>query len=401
MTKDRTHDPAPIATIDPASIAGLEANKRYNEFIKTLLPHDAPIDAAAKSVASPRRPIEKREVEPQPRPQRPVERNVSPYRSLYESALAANDRDRAWCSCAAMAFVGEAAADELRIFEEHRPRDVVQLKTRLDNEHWIKNLFHEDDNIFIGKVFEMVTPAAIVAKTTALKTAKQLPRLDKRFKQDPSTTKVYFAQIFGWAAQVLGLQTPELYVREDVPGGLITVPARPPASVAGAHVLTGTPQELAFIAGKHLAAYRGEHYMTQLFPTLGELTVIMFGAIRIIQPDFAIPPAIAEAVDATATELERYIQPVERESLHLIVDKLIEARVKIDLPRWMRAVEVTAARAGFLVCGDLAVAKKILEAERAVPSSLSPTEMVNELLAFSVSDQYAALRKALGIAITG
>src|SRR4029078_12096527 len=126
-----------------------------------------------------------------------------------------------WCTCSALAFLHEADDEEQRFFEDHRPRGLIQVKSRLDNEHWIKNLFHKDENILIGKIFEMVTPAAIVAKTEALARAKQLPSLDPRFKQAPATSTVTFAKTFGWAGQVLGIQLPQLYVRNDVPGALI------------------------------------------------------------------------------------------------------------------------------------------------------------------------------------
>ena len=82
---------------------------------------------------------------------------------------------------------------------------------------------------------------------------------------------------------------PELYVRNDVSGALVAVPASPPASVAGQTVLTGfTPQELTFIVGKHLSYYRGEHYIKNLFPTLNELKVMLFAAIKIVMNDFAV-----------------------------------------------------------------------------------------------------------------
>ena len=54
--------------------------------------------------------------------------------------------------------------------------------------------------------------------------------LDKRFRQDPATSTVTFAKTFGWAAQVLGIPLPALYVRNDVPGALVAVPTMPPAS---------------------------------------------------------------------------------------------------------------------------------------------------------------------------
>ena len=158
---------------------------------------------------------------------------VDPYRALYKLALKMHDYDRAWCMCAALAFLHKADEEEQRFFEDYRPRGMIQVKSRLDNEQWVKNLFHKDENIFIGKIFEMVTPAAIVAKTQALAKAKQLPALDRRFKQDPATSTVTFAKTFGWAAQVLGIQLPDLYVRNDVPGALVAVPSRPPASDSG------------------------------------------------------------------------------------------------------------------------------------------------------------------------
>ena len=66
-------------------------------------------------------------------------------------------------------------------------------------------------------------------------------------------------------------------------------------------MLTGfTPQELTFIVGKHLAYYRGEHYIKNLFPTLNELKVCSSPAIKIVMPDFAVPGEMAQAVNATA-----------------------------------------------------------------------------------------------------
>ncbi len=325
---------------------------------------------------------------------------VDPYRNLYKLHLKMHEYDRAWCMCAALAFLRQADEEEQRFFEDYRPRGMIQVKSRLDNEMWVKSLFHKDENLFIGKIFEMVTPAAIVAKTTALARAKQLPPLDKRFKQDPATSTVTFAKTFGWAAQVLGVPLPELYVRNDVAGALLAVPSSPPASVAGQTVLTGfTPQELTFIVGKHLSYYRGEHYIRNLFPTLNELKVVLFSAIKLIMNDFAVPPEMAQAVNATAQELAKYMQPIQRDGLRLVVQKFIEDGAKADLKRWMQAIDVTACRAGLLLCADLEIAKKIIAAEPQLPGDLPPPDKMKELLVFSVSEQYFTLRKALGIAV--
>jgi tetratricopeptide (TPR) repeat protein len=325
---------------------------------------------------------------------------VDPYRALYKLYLRTSEFDRAWCMCAALAFLKKADDEEQRFFEDYRPRGMVQVKSRLDNEQWVRNLFHKDENIFIGKIFAMVTPAAVIAKTTQLRAARQLPALDKRFKQDPATSTVTFAKTFGWAAQVLGVPMPELYVRNDVPGALVAVPSHPPASVAGQTVLTGfTPQELTFIVGKHLSYYRDEHYIKNLFPTLNELKVLLFAAIKIVLADFAVPQDMAQAVGMTAQELVKYMQPIQRDGLRLVVQKFVEGGAKADLKRWMQCIEITATRAGLLLCADLEIAKKIISAEPVLPGDLPPQEKMKELIVFSVSEQYFALRKALGIAV--
>ncbi len=325
---------------------------------------------------------------------------VDPYRSLYKLYLRMHEYDRAWCMCAALAFLRKTDDEEQRFFEDYKPRGMIQVKSRLDNEAWVKNLFHKDENLYIGKIFEMLTPAAIVAKTNQLRAQKQLPVLDRRFRQDPATSTVTFAKTFGWAAQVLGVTAPELYVRNDVPGALMAIPATPPASVAGQTVLTGfTPQELTFIVGKHLSGYRGEHYIKNLFVTLNELKVILFAGVKITMHDFTVPGEMATAVNATAQELAKHMQPVQRESLKLVVQKWMEDGAKADLKRWMQAIEITASRAGLLLCADLEIAKKIIAAEPQQPGDLAPAEKMKELLVFSVSEQYFGLRKSLGIAV--
>ena len=325
---------------------------------------------------------------------------VDPYRSLYKLYLRMHEYDRAWCMCAALAFLRKTDEEEQRFFEDYKPRGMIQVKSRLDNEAWVKNLFHKDENLYIGKIFEMLTPAAIVAKTNQLRQQKQLPVLDRRFRQDPATSTVTFAKTFGWATQVLGVTMPELYVRNDVPGALMAVPAVPPASVAGQTVLTGfTPQELTFIVGKHLSGYRGEHYIKNLFTTLNELKVILFAGVKIVMPDFTVPGEMATAVNATASELVKHMQPVQRESLRIVVQKWMEDGAKADLKRWMQAIEITASRAGLLLCADLEIAKKIIGAEPQQPGDLPPAEKMKELLVFSVSEQYFGLRKTLGIAV--
>ncbi|MFO0589178.1 MAG: tetratricopeptide repeat protein [Polyangiaceae bacterium] len=325
---------------------------------------------------------------------------VDPYRKLYRLYLEKKAYDPAWCLAAALSFLRKADDEERKFFEDYRPQGMPQVKSRLDNEQWFKNLFHEEENLFIGKIFEMIAGAALRAKIESLKAKKELPVLDARFRQDPATSTVTFARTFGWAAQVLGLPAPLLYVRSDVPGALSFAPNEQPASVAGQTVLTGfTPQDLTFIIGKHLAMYRGEHYIKTLFPTVTELTVLLFAGMKMVAPETPCPPDIEKQVVATAQTLRGFMQPVQLEGLRMVVKKFLAEGAKANIKRWVQCVEVTAARTGFLLAGDLEIAKKIIAAEQPLPGDLSPAEKLKELLSFAVSEQYFRIRQSLGISI--
>ncbi|HEY2406375.1 MAG TPA: tetratricopeptide repeat protein [Polyangiaceae bacterium] len=325
---------------------------------------------------------------------------VDAYRALYRLYLHKQAYDEAWCLAAAMVFMKKADAEEQRFFEDYRPQGMLPVKGRLSNEVWVKHVFHADENLYISKIFEMIAPAALQAKIAQLQAQNKLPVLDKRFRQDPATSTVTFAKTFGWAAQVLGVQSPDLYVRNDVPGAIVAVPAAPPASVAGQTVLTGfQPQELTFMCGKHLSHYRGEHYIRTLFPTQAELTIMLFAGVMIAAPNTPMPQDMAAQIRATAQELAKYMQPVQLEGLRMVVKRFIDEGAKANIKRWNQAVELTACRAGMIVCGDLDISKKLIGAEAQLPGDLSAADKMKELLLYFVSEHYSEVRRALGIAI--
>jgi tetratricopeptide (TPR) repeat protein len=327
--------------------------------------------------------------------------SVSPYRALYRLYSKKNATDEAWCAAGALVFMQQATTEERAFYERYRVKGMPQVKGRLTNEVWSKHLIHNEENVYISKMFEMITPAALQAKIAMLKAKRQLPDLDKRLLQDPKNSTVTFAKTFFWAASILGVHAPELYVRSDIPGSVVAVPMLPPASLAGQTVLTGfQPQELTFICGKHLASYRGEHYIRTLFPTQAELTIMLFAGVMLSAPNTPMPPDMAQQIRMTAQELGRFIQPVQLEGLRTVVKRFIDEGAKANIKRWNFAVEMTAARAGFALCGDLEICKKVLSSEQTRPGEPTAAEKMQGLLAYSVSEDYAKVRQALGVAIT-
>jgi golgin subfamily B member 1 len=322
---------------------------------------------------------------------------LEPYRALYRLFLYKRSYDEAWCAAAAMAFMRKADPEEQRFFDDYRPSGILQVKGRLSNDHWIRYLLHPQQNLYVSKILEGISGAALKAKIAQLGPGYKAP--DKKYKEDVATSTITFARTFGWTGQVLGVPAPELYVRNEDPGGLAALPLEPRASQAGRAVLSGfQPQELAFICGKHLAGYRPELYIRNLFPAHTDLTVMLFAGVTIAAPNAPLPQEIASNVRSTAQVLNQFMDTQAREYLRTVVKRFIADGARANIKQWNKAAELTSCRAALLVSGDLEIARKIIGTEPATPE-LGPADKMKDLLVFMLSERYAALRLALGINI--
>jgi len=326
---------------------------------------------------------------------------IEPYRALFRLYTAKQAYDEAWCLSAALSFLRKANDEEKQYYENYKLTNLPQVKSRLDNNSWLRNLFNDDVNTPISKIFEMLAAAALAAKVDDLRRQNKLPSLDARFLQDPRTSTVTFAKTFGWVANVLAIPAvPQLYVRSDLQGGLTNVVNQPPAVVAGQGVLSGmTPLDLTFFCGKHLTMYRGEFFIKTIFTTQTELEVILYSGIKIARPEFALPAQLQAQVMPVAQVLASKMQPMQVEVLKQAVKLFFEQGAKVNLKRWIQGAELTAARAGLLLCGELDIARKIIQAEPQLPGDLSPADKIKELLLYSVSQRYFEARKGIGVNI--
>jgi hypothetical protein len=125
---------------------------------------------------------------------------------------------------------------------------------------------------------------------------------------------------------------------------------------------------------------------------------MLFAGVMIGAPNTPLPQEVASNVQATAAALNQFMDAQAKEYLRTVVKRFIQEGAKANIKQWMAAAELTTCRAGLLVSGDLEIAKKILSSERATPE-LSAADKMKDLLIFMLSEQYATLRKALGVNI--
>lgn len=319
---------------------------------------------------------------------------VDSYRQLYKLFFESRDFDAAWCVAAALVFLKRAEPEHSQFYDQHKKDGPIQPKARLTNERWVKDLFHPDEDFVVGKLFESVTPALLRIRAQPDKTW-QLRKKD--LIPDLMTTTVAFARTFGFAAQVLSLPlTPRLFVCTDRQGGLAYATTMPPASVCGSALLSGVnPLEVIFIVGKHLSYYRGEHFVRAMFQTKDELKLVLAAGMQIAGVQISDPH-----VDQLAKQIRMNMQPADVELLSSIGKRFVEGGARTDIKLWMRTVELTGCRAGFLLCNNLEIAARMIQADPPLGAvELTPKEKIEDVLLFSISEQYFRLRDALGIKI--
>jgi tetratricopeptide (TPR) repeat protein len=315
--------------------------------------------------------------------------------ALYDLHYSSRQYDKAWCVASAMVFLlrDRAREDARAFYEQYKPRRPIAPQARLDEERWIKDLFHPNEDPFVGKIFASILPSL---RRVKVQPVARFGLTDKE-RQDPQSSSVALVRAMGIAGAAMNLpMMPLIYIRPQQPGGLAFVPSDPWASIAGAGLLQGlTPQELQFVGAKHMAYYRPEHYVRVLFPTISELTPLLLSAIKIVKSDFDVPAEI----NATVSTLQQQMQqdPVNYEGLRKVVRIFMDQGGAVNIKKWFQAVELTSARAGFLLSGDLEVAKKMLALEPGLPGDLAPNEKLKDVVLFSISETYFRLREALGI----
>jgi tetratricopeptide (TPR) repeat protein len=310
--------------------------------------------------------------------------------------------DRAFCVGAALVFLRKADAEETQFYEQYRPKTFTRAKARLTDDLW-KNVYHPDEDRYISAVFATVSQAVAAAKAREHKDWG-LKRKDKR---DVANDQLLFSKVFNYVNQVLGVPQPELYLRPESPGELDLANAREkaqltPSFVVFSGLLQGRPEkELAYVIGKKLALMRPDHLVRwpAIVPTVAELKVVFLAALKLVQPKFEVRSDQAQAVGQYLQVLPKLVPAQMIEQLGAVVQRFVSAKGEADISRWATAVDLTATRVGYLICNDLEVASRMVQTEPVSIGIAEPKDKLRDLIIWSISDEYFAVREHLGLVI--
>ncbi len=309
------------------------------------------------------------------------------YASAYEIHLRDGNTDLAVLAAMALEQLEVAAVEQRALVGRFRSVGPVRARAPLDAEAWALLQAPGFDDV-ISALFAAVEAAAIAVALEDGPDERKLPATARL--SETSTASV--VRTFQWAARFLGVRCPDLYAVDDPPG-ILSIRAAEPSTVLGSAVLSGrSAKDLAFLAARHLTFYRPEHHVLLYYPTREALTALLFAAVQLGLPEGASTSVPAE-VRALRGRLSPRVDDNARAALVRAVRVLDARGGQARIGAWVRSVELTAARAGLLLCGDLATAAILSRTESRPVADLSFEQRRGDLIAFCASRAHAALRE--------
>ncbi|HEU5075093.1 MAG TPA: tetratricopeptide repeat protein [Polyangiaceae bacterium] len=325
-------------------------------------------------------------------------RSTEIYRRLHELVSRGSNKDRIFLTGSVLVALGEAEINEQLSYTQHAPEGLLRPSRGFDAGIWAK-LLPSHHVAEIDRVMAAVEPTAMTYWFES-----QAPRLknlmpSEKSRVNPKQSTLSAVRCFVWASQLLGVDEPIFYVEPD--NGRIsaaTLPTEQPALLLGRHVLSGrSVVELAFIATHHLAYSRGPWRLLAFWTDAVRLQTLLHAAVALVKPDLELE--IGEFGDGLRSMLSDRLPPERKDALAEAVEAMLGCGKQLDVVRWARSVEEAACRAALLASGDVTVAASVLAVAGAPVGGQSAADRARDLLPFTVSRQFAALRKQLGIAL--
>ena len=324
--------------------------------------------------------------------------------SVYEKAFAAHWRggrtDAAFLAALALEELDAADVDQQILVDQFRSVGAVRARGSLDDTGWAR-LRAPGSDALLERLFAAVGPAAVAAKLDDMRDRRALPSLDPAQRLGETSTAT-IGRTFHWAARVLAIPVPHLYVTDVAGRGIAAVPAREPSVTLGSSAVSGrSAKDLAFLAGRQLTYYRPEYQVLLFYRTPEEMTALLLAAAQVAIPDAAVAPVDNPAARTLRASLARHFdQRAHRDSLTALQQAMRDLGARggeAALGAWMCSVELTAGRAGLVLAGDLATATALVRSEPGEGSIVHVEAKRGDLIAFCASRAHAVVRQQVTV----
>ena len=318
------------------------------------------------------------------------------YKTLRKIYTVARDADASWALCQVLSVLKLAEPDEQRFYERMRAETAAPAHESFTEDDWMR-VMHPQLDPLLTSVFALIQPAVVAARAQPLTALG----LTEEMWLDPSQSDKPMAQTLFYAAGVLGLDIPQIFANPNDPGGLSYLYTQTPSLQLGLVGMSSQvpPQVAGFVAGRQLAYLRPGLYMRHFIQTGTALKAWLFAAIKLTAPQFPIAPDLEGSVQEALAALKTHLPAAPRDHLSSVVSKLVQSGTSLDLKRWVAGVDLTADRTGFVISHDLQTSAEVIGASDETTAAVTNEERYKQLILFSASSNYFAIRRHLGLSV--
>jgi tetratricopeptide (TPR) repeat protein len=326
---------------------------------------------------------------------------IESYLSLAALFQQQQSYDRLWCVAGALTYMGHADHYLRAFWERHRPADVPVALHKMGHEQWQK-VVHPKEDPLLSQLFALMWSA--MALTTAQR--HQTFGLKRNDRVDLNHPEWLVAKAMRYLATAFDMPLPDVFVHEGDPQTVAVYNLRDRGGLTPALVIgqgfapwMSAPFETVFDLGRRMAFLRPERFPRFALMTPAALDIAVRAALALGGAPIGHGPHNGE-VERTRSKLAEFVpQPVTHE-LAVMAKRFLEARGEvIDIPAWISAADLSATRAAFVLSSDLSAAVRVLSAEPAGLTPLPLADRIKDLVAYSVSEEYFAVREAMGLKV--
>jgi tetratricopeptide (TPR) repeat protein len=322
------------------------------------------------------------------------------YKALARIFQSTGERDRLWCVAATLTFLRKGDETLRDIYERGKAYRVGPPAGPFSAALW-ERVKHPAEDARLSTIFSVLGPA-LAARIAGSPRSLGLA-LEERIEPHEDYRPVVRATRQACAA--LGLPPVELYGRpterrsvglrvlRSGDGGLV------PALLLGAPLLSKSEGgEVTFAIARHVALLQAERITCGL-EAGRDLARIALEAGLYLCGLWTPSDRFRAEIEGLCGELRAMIPTDARATLTVAGRELLAAHggQLPDVDRWYNAVELSAARAAYLLVNDLGTAARGLAADSGEGQALTAKQRLKDLVTFSVSPAYFEARRVLGL----
>ena len=322
-------------------------------------------------------------------------RSVDTYRNMKKLYLELGRFDEAWCVCQALCFLQVANEEEQEFFAKRRARS-LKGAAALTQQQWAL-INHPLKSAYLDQLLSILYPILMPAMARNLKDFG----LHRRKSVVDANTEIPMNVVFTHVQKITGLGRPTVYQGMQNVRGVLNINTNPPSVAVGPDVLQpSSVQSLCFDIAR--GSFLGAHpYLLASFPEDADYKARQ---LRVKKTLYSLMKVINPASQAQHDPglVELFSTQLQAEGLRVVTKLLGEmsqdSATHLDATRWLDGVDLTADRLGLICSNDLAHAITAMKSSACNVGKMEMADKIKELIVFSVSPEYMAIRTALGIA---